>query len=116
MRSEQKTQIPATRLRRALAEIPSVSEPIMRALIMRRKRLQRDREFAGLRVLAEANSREGHQLDDFLDKNHFPHRLVDAASEYGQTLAQRLKPGENEARSHTPEIRSQRFRLKRSRQ
>ena len=83
-------QIPATRLRRALAEIPSVSEPIMRALIMRRKRLQRDREFAGLRVLAEADSREGHQLDDFLDKNHFPHRLVDAASEYGQTLAQRL--------------------------
>src|SRR5205807_8294506 len=84
-------QIPAMRLRRALAEIPSVSEPIMRALIIRRKRLQRDREFAGLRVLAEADSREGHQLDDFLDKNHFPHRLVDAASEYGQTLAQRLK-------------------------
>jgi len=84
-------QIPAPRLRRALAEIPSVSESIMRALIMRRKRLQRDREFAGLRVLAEADSREGHQLDDFLDKNHFPHRLVDAASEYGRTLAQRLK-------------------------
>src|SRR4029077_7870083 len=83
-------QIPASRLRRALAEIPSVSESIMRALIMRRKRLQRDREFAGLRVLAEADSREGHQLDDFLDKNHLPHRLVDGASEYGQTLAQRL--------------------------
>jgi len=83
-------QIPAPRLRRALAEIPSVSEPIVRALIMRRKRLQRDREFAGLRILAEAQSREGHQLDDFLDKNHIPHRLVDAASEYGQTLAQQL--------------------------
>src|SRR5437588_4847280 len=47
-------QIPAMRLRRALAEIPSVSEPIMRALIIRRKRLQRDREFTGLRILAEA--------------------------------------------------------------
>ena len=34
-------QIPAARLRRALAEIPSVSEPIVSALIMRRKRLQR---------------------------------------------------------------------------
>src|SRR5438132_10847588 len=57
---------------------------------MRRKRLQRDREFTGLRILAEADSREGHQLDDFLDKNHYPHRLVDTTSEYGQTLAQRL--------------------------
>src|SRR5205809_792738 len=83
-------QIPATRLRRALGEIPSVSETIVRALIMRRKRLQRDREFTGLRILAEADSREGHQLDDFLDKNHYPHRLVDTTSEYGQTLAQRL--------------------------
>jgi len=83
-------QIPAPRLRRALGEIPSVSETIVRALIMRRKRLQRDREFTGLRILAEADSREGHQLDDFLDKNHYPHRLVDTTSEYGQTLAQRL--------------------------
>lgn len=83
-------QIPAPRLRRALAEIPSVSEPIVQALIMRRKRLQRDRDFTGLRILAEAESREGYQLDDFLDKNHYPHRLVDVTSEYGQRLAQRL--------------------------
>lgn len=83
-------QIPAPRLRRALAEIPSVSETIVRALIMRRKRLQRDREFAGLRILARADSREAHQLNDFLDKNHVPHRVVDVGSEYGQTLANRL--------------------------
>src|SRR6184192_4629852 len=83
-------QIPAPRLRRALGEIPSVSETIVSALIMRRKRLQRDREFTGLRILADRDSREGHQLDDFLDKNHYPHRVIDAASEYGQTLAQRL--------------------------
>src|SRR5207245_7225532 len=82
--------IPAPRLRRALGEIPSVSETVLRALSMRRKRVQRDREFTGLRMLAEADSREGHQLDDFLDKNHYPHRLVDTTSEYGQTLAQRL--------------------------
>ena len=83
-------QIPAVRLRRALAEIPSVSETIVRALIMRRKRLQRDREFTGLRILAERDSREGHQLDDFLDKNHYPHKVIDVASEHGRTLAQRL--------------------------
>src|SRR6266481_4506935 len=83
-------QIPAARLRRALADIPSVSETIVSALIMRRKRLQRDREFTGLRILADRDSREGHQLDDFLDKNHYPHRVIDAASEQGQTLAQRM--------------------------
>jgi len=83
-------QIPAARLRRALAETPSVSEPIVSALIMRRKRLQRDREFTGLRILADRGSREGHLLDDFLEKNHFPHRVIDAASEQGRALAQRL--------------------------
>jgi thioredoxin reductase (NADPH) len=83
-------QIPAARLRRALAEIPNVSETIVSALIMRRKRLQRDREFTGLRILADRDSREGHQLDDFLDKNHYPHRVIDAASEQGQRLAQRM--------------------------
>jgi thioredoxin reductase (NADPH) len=67
-----------------------VSEPIVRAFIMRRHRLQRDREFAGLRVVAQQDSREGRQLDDFLDKNHIPHRLVDSQSEYGHTLSQRL--------------------------
>jgi hypothetical protein len=38
--------IPAAELRRALAEIPAVSKTIVDALIMRRRRLRRDREFA----------------------------------------------------------------------
>ena len=46
--------IPAAELRRALAEIPAVSKTIVDALIMRRRRLRRDREFAGMRVLASA--------------------------------------------------------------
>jgi thioredoxin reductase (NADPH) len=83
-------QVPATELRRAFAELPGVSEPIIKALIMRRKRLRRDREFAGLRVLAASGSREGHQLDDFLDKNRIPHRLVEFESEQGQALSKRL--------------------------
>jgi thioredoxin reductase (NADPH) len=83
-------QIPAPRLRQALAELPGVSDTIVRAFIMRRKRLARDREFAGLRVIAETDSREGHLVHDFLDKNHIPHRLIAAASEYGQTLMTRL--------------------------
>jgi thioredoxin reductase (NADPH) len=83
-------QIPARQLRRALAEMPQIGEPIVNALIMRRRRLKRDRDFAGLRVLAVSDSREGRQLDDFLDKNHIPHRLVDVRSDQGVALARRL--------------------------
>src|SRR5262249_11175790 len=82
--------VPAAKIRRALAEIPRVSTTIVNALIMRRRRLLRDREFAGLRVLATRGARDGHQLDDFLDKNHIPHRLVEFESEQGQALSNRL--------------------------
>jgi thioredoxin reductase (NADPH) len=83
-------EVPADRLRQALAELPDVSEPILRAFIMRRRRLKRDREFAGLRVLAQSGSPEGQRLDDFLDKNHIPHRLIQSQTEYGRALCQRL--------------------------
>src|SRR5881275_772959 len=82
--------IPAAELRRALAEIPAVSKTIVDALIMRRRRVSRYREFAGLRVLAARGARDGHQLDDFLDKNHIPHRLIEFESEQGQALSNRL--------------------------
>jgi len=82
--------IPAAELRRALAEIPAVSKTIVDALIMRRRRLRRDREFAGMRVLANRDARDGHQLDDFLDKNRIPHRLVEFESEQGQALGKRF--------------------------
>jgi len=83
-------EVPAAELRRALAELPGVSATIVNALIMRRRRLGRDREFAGLRVLAMRGAREGRQLDDFLDKNHIPHRFVEFESEQGQALSKRL--------------------------
>src|SRR5450631_646439 len=82
--------VPAANLQRAFAELPGVSRTIVDALIMRRRRLRRDPEFAGLRVLATSGDREGHQLDDFLDKNHIPHRLIDFESEQGQALSKRL--------------------------
>jgi thioredoxin reductase (NADPH) len=83
--------IPAAELRRALAEIPAVSTPIVNALIMRRRRLNRDREFAGFRVLTANDDRDGHEMDDFLDKNHIPHRVVDLASDRGQELMKRFR-------------------------
>jgi thioredoxin reductase (NADPH) len=82
--------IPAAALRRALAEIPAVSKTIVDALIMRRRRLRRDRVFAGMRVLASRDARDGHQLDDFLDKNRIPHRLIEFESDQGKALSERF--------------------------
>ncbi|HEX3716526.1 MAG TPA: FAD-dependent oxidoreductase [Verrucomicrobiae bacterium] len=84
-------EVPADRLRQALAELPGVSETIVRAFILRRQRLQRDREFAGLRIIAEEGSQDGRELDDFLDKNHIPHRLIGAQSEAGRGLSAQLR-------------------------
>jgi thioredoxin reductase (NADPH) len=84
-------EIPAAELRRALAELPGVSEPIVNAFIMRRQRLLRDREFAGLRVVATDGSRDGHRIHDFLDKNHIPHRFLQFEGEDGRRLCERLK-------------------------
>ena len=83
-------QVSADRLRQALVDLPGVGEPIINAFIMRRQRLTRDREFAGLRILAPNDSRDGRQLDDFLDKNHVPHRLIDSQTEDGRALADRV--------------------------
>src|SRR5213593_5035423 len=82
--------VPATELRRALAEIPDVSKTIVDAVITRRRRISRDREFAGMRVLAQRDERLGHKLDDFLDKNRIPHSLVIFESEQGKALSERF--------------------------
>lgn len=83
-------EVPAARLRQALAELPGVGQPIVRAFIMRRRRLERDKEFAGLRIVAQDGSREGRQLEDFLYKNHIPHRLILFEGEDGRALCERL--------------------------
>jgi thioredoxin reductase (NADPH) len=41
--------------------------------------------------VAAAGCREGHRIDDFLDKNHIPHRLIEFETEDGQRLCERLK-------------------------
>jgi len=81
----------AAGLRKALAELPGLGEPLVRAFMMRRERLLRDREFSGFRIISLGGSRDGHQLDDFLDKNHIPHRLIEFESEEGHGLCERMK-------------------------
>jgi thioredoxin reductase (NADPH) len=82
--------VPAVELRRALAEVPAVSKTIVDALIMRRRRIKKDRDFAGMRVVARGDEPLGHKLDDFLDKNHIPHRLIDIESDQGKALSERF--------------------------
>src|SRR5258707_6527289 len=71
-------EVPAAAVRQALAELPGVSEPMVRAFITRPQRLRRAREFAGLRTLSLAGPHQGRQLDEFHDKNHIPRRFVDS--------------------------------------
>jgi thioredoxin reductase (NADPH) len=80
----------AEQFRRALSELPGLGEIVVNALMMRRERIRRDREFSGMRVVAVPGSREGHLLDDFLDKNRMPHRLIAFESEEGREITQRL--------------------------
>jgi thioredoxin reductase (NADPH) len=81
--------IPAAELKRALADLPGVGEPLVQAFMMRRKRLLRDPEFTGLRIVASAGCRAGHRIDDFLDKNHIPHRLITSSSNEGRSMCER---------------------------
>src|SRR5947209_10757216 len=63
-------EVPAAAVRQALAELPGVSEPVVRAFIMRRQRLRRDREFAGLRIVAQEGSRDGNRINYFHELDH----------------------------------------------
>ena len=83
-------EVPAAELRRALVELPGLGRPLVDAFMMRRERLRRDRDFAGLRVLSDGGSQDGHLIHDFLDKNHIPHRLIFTESEDGKALVTRL--------------------------
>ncbi|MGC3991097.1 MAG: FAD-dependent oxidoreductase [Chthoniobacteraceae bacterium] len=82
--------IPAEEMKRALAHLPGVGEPVVQAFMMRRQRLQRDPSFTGLRIVAHPGCSLGHRMDDFLDKNHIPHRLIASSDEEGQALSGRL--------------------------
>jgi thioredoxin reductase (NADPH) len=84
-------EIPAEQVRHTMAEWPTVGESIVQAFIMRRERLRRDKVFAGLRVVAEQGCREALRIHDFLDKNRMPHRVIDAISDEGRLLTDRLR-------------------------
>jgi thioredoxin reductase (NADPH) len=83
-------EIPSTNLRMALSGLPGVGEIIVEAFLMRRERLKRDPDFTGLRILANPGCQAARRIDDFLDKNHVSHRLVDSTTGECQNLCARL--------------------------
>lgn len=88
--------IPAREFRQALSALPGVGERVVQAFIMRRKRLQRDSDFLGLRIVAHEECNIGHRIDDFLDKNHIPHHLFGLTSKEGRALCDRLGVDEDD--------------------
>ncbi len=85
-------EVPAAGLRRVLAESTLVSEPIIRAFMARRERLEGGfHGFIGLQVVGGVDSHDAFHLHDFLTKNRVPHRFIDATlTEEGRALCQRL--------------------------
>ena len=83
--------MPADKLRRAFAELPGVSATIVEcthhASPPAAHAIGNLPGCAFLRLAARAKDIE---LDDFLDKNHIPHRLIEFESEQGQALSKRL--------------------------
>jgi thioredoxin reductase (NADPH) len=83
-------EVPATNLRRVLAEMPNVSETIVRAFVARRQRLEMMDCFTGLQIVGPAESHEAFHLRDFLAKNRIPHRFADAEGKSGQHFRERF--------------------------
>ncbi len=85
-------EVPAPDLRRVLAEMTLVSEPIVRAFMARRDRLERGAHgFIGLQVLGATDSPDAFHLHDFLTKNRVPHRFADASVDAdARALCERL--------------------------
>lgn len=85
-------EVAAGPLRRVLAEMTLVSDPIVRAFMVRRRRLEAHAHgFIGLQVVGEADSHDAYRLHDFLTRNRVPHRFSDVArADDGGALSQRF--------------------------
>jgi thioredoxin reductase (NADPH) len=80
-------RIAAPHLRRALGEIPALSDKLLEAFQLRRKLLENS-GFLGIRVVGGSDSRETLEILEFFYKNRVPFTFYDKESaEAGQALA-----------------------------
>lgn len=84
----QTLRIAAPRIRRALGEVPALSDKLLEAFQLRRRLLE-DSGFLGLRVIGENDSRETMEILEFFYKNKVPFTFYDRqAPDAQQALAQ----------------------------
>jgi thioredoxin reductase (NADPH) len=63
-------------LRRVVGELPEVSEPLLRAFLMRR-RLLLGQGFRGIQIVGSRFSPEAHHLREFCSRNNIPYTWID---------------------------------------
>lgn len=69
-------EISAASLRRILNEVPSVSDVLLKAFLMRRQVME-ESGFAGVRVVGSRHSKDTHRIREFLAKNKVPFTWID---------------------------------------
>ncbi|MGH8866190.1 MAG: FAD-dependent oxidoreductase, partial [Burkholderiales bacterium] len=75
-------EISAADLRRILNEMPTVSDVLLRAFLMRRQLLE-ESGFTGVRVVGSRYSRDTHRIREFLAKNKVPFTWIDLENDPG---------------------------------
>ena len=83
----------APRLRKVLGACPEMSDILLEAFQLRRKFLEAS-EFAGVRMIGEADTRETTRMREFFYKNHVPHTFHTASSEEGKQQLECMEANE----------------------
>jgi thioredoxin reductase (NADPH) len=89
-------EISAADLRRILSEMPSVSDILLSAFLMRRQLLE-ESGFIGVRVVGSRYSRDTHRIREFLAKNKVPFTWIDLENDpHVDTLLAQFKVSADE--------------------
>jgi thioredoxin reductase (NADPH) len=92
-------EVPASRIRQLLNEVPDLSDKLLDAFQTRRHLLEAG-GFLGIRVVGASDSRETLELREFCYKNKVPHTFQDVDEEQGRKVIEELGYG----RGDTPII------------
>ncbi|NNJ24314.1 FAD-dependent oxidoreductase [Alienimonas chondri] len=76
-------EVTADKFREMLGELPELSDKLMRAFRVRRKRLE-ESQFMGVRVVGGANCKAALRLREFFYKNNVPHTFQDIEEDAGR--------------------------------
>lgn len=78
--------VPATRLRRLLNDVPTLSDKLLQAFQLRREMLERS-GYIGVKLLGRSDSPDATRIQEFFYKNRVPFRFYDVEEDDGRALA-----------------------------